>query len=282
MKTNVLLKNYTTFKIGGPAKYFKQVDTIEEMQETLHFANKKKIPFHILGRGSNSLFDDKGYNGLVILNKINTYTQDSNRFTVGAGFSFAYLGVKSARKGYGGLEFASGIPASVGGAIFMNAGANGKETRDHLEEVLFVTKEGKLISYKKQDLEFSYRSSSFQKMEGAIVSAIFSLQEMTNAREHQLEIVNYRRVTQPYNEPSIGCIFRNPQNGSAGQLIEESQLKGESVGGALISSIHANFIVNSANAKSEDVKQLIKLIQTKIKCDRGIDLESEIRIIPYV
>lgn len=281
-KQDIFLKNYTTFGIGGPARYFIEVRTIEDMQKAILHCRQNKLPYFILGKGSNSLFDDKGFNGLVILNKIDFIDRPaSGVFHVGAGYSFSLLGAQTAREGWSGLEFASGIPGSVGGAVYMNAGANGNETCQTLTHIDYVNEEGKLETLDRKNLSFSYRTSPFQSMRGAIVGATFTLTKEPTARQKQLEIISYRKKTQPLSEKSAGCIFRNPSCGHAGALIDQSSLKGHSVGGAKVSEIHANFIVNKGQATSADVINLIQTIQKQVKEKTGIELESEVRYIPY-
>lgn len=275
---NRAISDLTTFGIGGPARYSIDVATIEEMQAVIRECHQSKHPFFILGKGSNCLFDDRGLNGVLIVNKIDFI---EGEFRVGAGFSFSRLGALTARRGWSGLEFASGIPGSVGGAIFMNAGANGTETCDALAEVEFVDAQGNLHIYKKEALEFSYRHSSFQEMKGAIVAATFHLQPNDGARKRQLEIIDYRVATQPYGDKSAGCIFRNPAGAHAGALIEKSGLKGVRIGGAEVSPMHANFIVNRENASAEEIMTLVKLVKQKVKESTGYDLEEEVRFIPY-
>lgn len=276
------LKELCTFGIGGPAQYYVQVHTIEEMQQALLFCKVEKTPYFILGKGSNCLFDDRGFLGLIIHNKIDFKEETSSGiFHVGAGFNFSLLGSQTARLGWSGLEFASGIPGSVGGAVFMNAGANGQETCETLTTVDFLTPEGEFKILKKEELHFSYRTSSFQKMSGAIVGATFSLQQSSNARQKQIEIITYRKKTQPYGDKSAGCIFRNPVCSGAGALIDRTGLKGFQVGDAKVSEVHANFIVNAAEAKAADVLSLIEHIKKQVKIHTEIDLESEVRYIPY-
>lgn len=276
------LKDLSTFGIGGPAAYFSRVTTIQEMQETLASCYQNKTPFLVIGKGSNTLFDDRGYHGHVIHNKIDFFENPSpGLYHVGAGFSFALLGTRTAQAGFSGLEFASGIPASIGGAIFMNAGANGSETANKLVSVDFVQEDGTLVTIEKQDLEFGYRTSSFQSMKGAIVGATFKLSSSLTARQKQLEIITYRKNTQPYGEKSAGCVFRNPDCGSAGKLIEEADLKGLSVGGASVSDMHANFIINKENASAQDVLDLIEKVKCRVYEKHQVELESEIRIIRY-
>ncbi len=278
---NKLLSTLSTFGIGGPARFFAQAQDKEALQEMLAYAHKVGMPVHIVGKGSNSLFDDRGFNGLVILNRIDFLEHTDHVFRVGSGYSFARLGGVTARLGWSGLEFASGIPATVGGAVYMNAGANGKETADTLVEVGFVTEKGEFLVFQKEELYFGYRASSFQKWKGAIVEALFHLRPSEQAKADQKEILDYRLKTQPYGEKSAGCAFRNPEGDSAGRLIEASGLKGVKKGGATVSATHANFIVNEGEAKARDVLDLIAEIKETIYREKGIVLEEEIRYIPY-
>lgn len=279
---NKPMSELCTFGIGGPARYFVEVRTIAEMQQALLTCKQQALPYLILGKGSNCLFDDRGFNGLVILNKIDFCERPSPEvYHVGGGYSFSLLGSQSARHGFAGLEFASGIPGSVGGAVFMNAGANGTETCTALTSVDYVDEDGQLHLLPKEQLQFAYRTSSFQQMPGAIVGATFTLTPSTTARSKQLEIITYRKKTQPYNDPSAGCIFRNPVCGHAGAMIEKSGLKGTLSGGAKVSEVHANFIVNAGNATAHDVLELIEIVKQRVKATTGVELESEVRYIPY-
>ncbi|HSW87276.1 MAG TPA: UDP-N-acetylmuramate dehydrogenase [Rhabdochlamydiaceae bacterium] len=276
-----LLSGLSTFGIGGPARYFLEVHSIEEMQNALVSCFQEKIPYLVIGKGSNCLFDDRGFDGLVMLNKIHFCTFENESVHVGAGYSFSLIGVQTARKGWSGLEFASGIPGTVGGAVFMNAGANGHETCDCLIDVTYISESGELQTLPKEQLVFSYRSSSFQNRRGGIAAATFRLTLSPEARQKQLKIVDYRMHTQPYKDKSAGCVFRNPTQSAAGALIQQCGLKGLSIGGAQISSMHANFIVNMGNATAEHVLELAELVQRTVKEKTGIDLEMEIRRIPY-
>lgn len=278
LQNNRFLSEFSTFGIGGPISYFFEAHSVEEMKEALSWAQEKKLPYLILGKGSNSLFQDEGFPGLVILNKIDFLEWNMPYVRVGSGYSFSRLGIQTARKGWSGLEFASGIPASVGGAIFMNAGANGWSASDSLYSVLWLQEDGTVCSFLKEGLSFGYRTSSFQSMKGVIVEATFVLQPLSSARDTQLKILDYRCKTQPLKEKSAGCIFRNPEVYSAGFLIEKVGLKGLQIGGAKVSEIHANFIVNVGNATAHDVKKLIHEIQKRVKQETGIILEPEVRI----
>lgn len=279
---NKPLCEVSTLGIGGEANFYLEAKTIEDLKAAFLLCKDFKIPFFILGKGSNCLFADEGFNGLVIHNKIDFLKREEKGiYTAGAGYSFSLLGVQSAREGWSGLEFASGIPASVGGAVFMNAGANGAETKDSLLSVDFIDPEGNLRTYSREEFQFGYRFSSFQNLKGAIASATFSLNRSEKAREKQLEIVHYRKKTQPYSEKSAGCIFKNPPDFSAGQLIDSCGLKGFAIGGAEVSTLHANFLINAKNATSKDFQHLMGEIQKKVKEQKGILLEKEVRIIPY-
>ena len=279
---NISLKEYCTFGIGGPARYFVVVDTLAKMQETVRFCYENKFKLMVIGKGSNCLFDDKGFNGVVILNKI-TFCKEiqEGTFHVGAGYSFALLGTQTARKGFEGLEFASGIPASVGGAIYMNAGANKKETSLVLSSVDYVDEKGDLMTLNKSDLTFSYRYSSFQKMKGAIVGATFILNKNPEARKKQIEIFNSRKKSQPYGDKSAGCVFLNPECEHAGALIDRCGLKGTFYGNAQVSTLHGNFLINAGGATSDDMKGLVEFVKKSVKEQTSIELECELRYIPY-
>lgn len=280
LETARSLSELSTFRIGGPARLFVEVRTLEEMKEALLYCRQNHLAFFILGKGSNCLFHDRGFDGLVIANHITFCERRFPDVHVGAGYSFSLLGSQTAKEGWGGLEFASGIPGTVGGAIYMNAGANGADTSQTLKEVTFLTDEGTLLALKREELQFGYRFSSFQQKRGAIISALFTLFPSEGAKEKQQALIAHRQRTQPYRDPSAGCVFRNPAGHFAGALIESSGLKGARVGGAEVSSLHANFIVNRGGASAEDVLKLAALIQRQVKEKSGVELELELRSIP--
>lgn len=278
-QANKSLSQLSTFGIGGPARFFAEVQKIEELQSHLKYCHEQKLPFFIVGKGSNCLFDDRGFDGLVILNKIAFCQFEWPIVHVGAGYSFSLLGTQTARKGWSGLEFASGIPGSVGGAVYMNAGASGVETCEALIEVTYVDERGDLEILKRDQIAFSYRSSIFQKRRGAIAAAKFQLTPSEEARKKQLTIIDYRTRTQPYSDKSAGCVFRNPQSHSAGALIQQCGLKGKRIGGAEVSTMHANFIVNKGDATSQDVRELAEEVKRTVKEKTGVELEMEVRYI---
>lgn len=278
---NKPLSELSTFGIGGPARLFIEAREISFLKELIVYCYQEKLPYMVIGKGSNCLFSDRGFDGLVILNKIAFLEHSGIEVYVGAGYSFSLLGVQMARKGLSGLEFASGIPATVGGAIYMNAGAGGSEVKDVLTEVTYITEEGELLHLQREKLQFSYRTSSFQGKKGAIAAARFQLKPVLEARQKQLEIITYRTRTQPYGDKSAGCVFRNPSGESAGALIEKCGLKGAKIGGAEVSSLHANFIVNKKDASAQDVLALANHVKKNVKEKAGVDLEMEIRVISY-
>lgn len=275
-----LLSKYSTFGIGGPASYFAVVSSIQELQEAFAFARKTGLSIHLLGKGSNSLFSDKGFDGLVLLCKIDHSSIEGTEVRAGAGKSFAHLGIQTAKEGLSGLEFAAGIPAAVGGAIVMNAGAGGHELASVIKSVTFLSFSGELRVFTRDELDFSYRTSPFQQMRGAIVEATFSLFREKEAKERQKSLLSYRMSTQPYSEKSCGCIFRNPAGRSAGALIDACGLKGRTEGGAAVSELHANFIVNRGGATAEEVLSLARKVQECVKEQTGVELELELRIVP--
>lgn len=279
-KQSIRLSELTTLGIGGPTRYYVEVHSVEECVKAIEECRQKNLPFFILGKGSNCLFSDDGFEGLTLHIKIDSFEeQQPGIFKVGAGFSFSLLGTRTAREGWGGLEFATGIPASVGGAVYMNAGANGQETCDTLIAVEFLHKDGSIELIQNEDLIFGYRTSPFQKREGVILSATFKLTPSPIARTRQQELFQYRKKTQPYHEKSAGCVFRNPEGLSAGALIENEGFKGCTFGGAAVSEMHGNFFVNREGASCAEFLKLVEKVENGIFEKTGVKLEREIRVI---
>ncbi|WP_348663020.1 UDP-N-acetylmuramate dehydrogenase [Chlamydia vaughanii] len=281
VRRSVWLSKYSTFRIGGPANYFKEIHSISEAQQVIHFLHSENYPFIIVGKGSNCLFDDQGFDGFVLFNSIQgkEFLSDTT-VKVYSGMSFSHLGKTLSSSGYSGLEFAVGIPGSVGGAVFMNAGIGDQDVASVLESVEVINAEGEICSYTPQQLDFGYRKSRFQTRKEFILSATFKISRNSGALQLAKDLLQRRLASQPYQQPSAGCIFRNPPGDSAGKLIDEAGLKGLSLGGAQISPKHANFIVNTGRATAYEVKQLIQMVRDKLQ-SQGINLEEEIRIIPY-
>lgn len=280
-----MLSKHSTWGIGGPARWFVEVFTKEEMLEVHKRSIEQGIPLFVLGRGSNCLFDDRGFDGMVVLNSMSKLEDlGEGRFQVGSGFRFDHLGVKASKDGWSGLEFAAGIPGTVGGAVYMNAGSNNQQTSDVLVEVEYLDSRGNLHVLVKESEEFDYRKSPFQVMQQpvVVVSALFQLERSDLSRSRVMEYMDRRRQTQPLLEKSAGCVFRNPGQGqpSVGYLIEHLGMKGLAIGGASVSQVHGNFLINADDCKCADMLQLIQEIKARIKEATGIDVEEEICYVP--
>lgn len=282
IKENIPLSDFSTFKIGGPARFFGVIQQPGDASWSFQWAAERAIKTLVIGKGSNSLFDSRGFNGLVLLNKLSFVDPIfKNQIRAGSGASFPLLGTRVCRQGYSGLEFAAGIPATVGGAVYMNAGASKSDIASCLDSVRFIDMQGSFREYKVADLKLGYRTSLFQSLSGFITDATFNLTKDDQAKDLQQQIVEYRYRTQPYNMPSCGCIFRNSSDVPSSKLIDELGLKGFSIGGAQISTLQANFIVNKGEATSNDVLALIEHVKAKAMQERGVLLEEELRVISY-
>ena len=296
IKQNVSLLNYTTFRIGGKAKYFFIADKKEDLIRSVLMAKKINLPFFILGQGSNLLVSDKGYNGLVIKIENKKYKIKNNKIITEAGMPFAPLVSLAKTNNLTGLEWGIGIPGTVGGAVYGNAGAFKKSISDNVTQVeVFDSNTKKTKIFKNKECKFKYRESIFKNKKNLIIlSAEFKFKK-NNQREIQKLIqkyLNYKKSKQPLNYPSAGSIFKNTPNFSAGELIERSGLMGKKIGGAQISKKHANFIINLGNvhpvrntisngAKAKDVFKLIKLIKKQVKKKFKINLEEEIQYLGF-
>jgi len=285
IKRNVSLARYTTFKIGGPAKYFFVAKTKEDLISAIKVAKEFNLPFFILGGGSNLLVADKGYKGLVINFQFSIFNFQKTKIVAGAGLPLGKLVNAAMEKGLTGLEWAIGIPGTVGGAIRGNAGAFENSMADIVKTVeVLNSKNLKTKIFKNKDCQFGYRESIFKKDKNLIIfSAILQLKK-GNKKKIKNEIkknLEQRKKTQSLNFPSAGSIFKNPKNFYAGDLIERCGLKEKRIGNARISEKHANFIINLGQGKAKDVKKLIKIIKQKIKKKFGVKLEEEIQLLGF-
>jgi UDP-N-acetylmuramate dehydrogenase len=284
VKENERLEKYTTIKIGGPADIFVEPSSIDQLIKVMEIVKKHNIPWRAIGRGSNLLVSDEGIRGVVIrLGKgLDHLTINGETIIVGGGYSVVALSTMISRKGLSGLEFASGIPGSVGGAVYMNAGAHGSDISKILTRARILFEDGTIEWLSNEEMEFSYRTSVLQtKRPGIVIEAEFALKK---GDKDQIVAVmqknkEYRKETQPWDSPCAGSIFRNPLPHYAGQLIEQAGLKGYSIGGAKISEMHGNFIVNTGGATANDVLSLINHIKKVIKEKFNIEMETEVEII---
>ncbi|EJL31038.1 UDP-N-acetylmuramate dehydrogenase [Brevibacillus sp. BC25] len=281
--TDEPLANHTTWRIGGPADLLIQPKDKASLQKALQIIHRHEIPWSVIGRGSNLLVRDRGIRGAVlkVAEGLSHCEFKGEEVCVGAGYSMIRLAVETGKVGLTGMEFAGGIPGTVGGAVYMNAGAHGSDLSRILidAEILFENGESKVLS--NEELSFSYRTSLLQKQKGIVLEARFQLR-MGDRKEIAATLAankERRRNTQPLQMPCAGSVFRNPPNDHAGRLIEAAGLKGYRVGGAQISEKHSNFIVNCGGATAADVLTLIDHVRSTILEKNGIDLHPEVLVV---
>ncbi|WP_166243836.1 UDP-N-acetylmuramate dehydrogenase [Paenibacillus turpanensis] len=277
---NERLSGHTTWKIGGPADIFVIPGSKEGLQTTIRLLHKHQLPWKVIGRGSNMLVSDKGFRGAIIKlgGGMEGLRFEGTDVIAGGSYSFIKLSVMAGKEGLTGLEWAGGIPGTVGGAVYMNAGALGSDVSRILKSAEVLLETGELVRYEAQDFEFAYRHSVLHGKKGIVTEATFGL-AYGDRREIAAAMAAYkdRRLrTQPLQLPSAGSVFRNPEGNYAAKLIEEAGLKGTSIGGAEISTQHANFIVNHGHATAEDVLSLIRLIQRTVYEKFGVQLHPEV------
>lgn len=278
-----LLAKHTSFRIGGPAELMVFPRTREELAAILRLAKELAIAPRILGAGTNVLAPDEGVRGLVIVTRdtlMGLELISPTHIAAMAGMTLAQAANFAARNRLSGLEFAHGIPGTVGGGIYMNAGAYGGEMRDVAVRTEFMYLDGTTEIFEGDAQGFAYRMSAFQKRKGVIVRTEFALQpaEETEIYARMKELAEKRRASQPLELPSAGSTFKRPQIGYAAALIEQAGLKGLSVGGAAVSEKHAGFIVNRAGASAADVLALVRLVQERVFDATGVRLEPEVRL----
>ena len=290
VRVDEIMKSHTSFRVGGPADLFAEPKDTEEIAALISAAKALKIPFFLMGNGSNLVISDEGIEGLVIhLGETFSHIEsepdpndpEKELVRVTAGTLLTRLSSFATKSGLAGLEFASGIPGSVGGAVFMNAGAYDHDMSEVVEEVSCITKDGQVKTVRKEDLDFSYRNSVFMKEGGIVTEALLSLSR-GNAEEISSKVREYtekRTKSQPLNFPSAGSMFKRPVGHYTGALIEQCGLKGTCVGGAQVSEKHAGFVINKGDATASDIDGLVKKIQSEVKAKFDVDLEREVRFI---
>ena len=279
---NEPMRNHTTFKIGGVADIFVKINDTEELKFLLDLASKKKVQVSVIGNGSNVLVKDKGIRGIVVkLNFNEIINEDNGILSVGAGVLLSKLARVAKEEGFAGIEFASGIPGNFGGAVYMNAGAYGEQISDKIIETTYIDEKGQINTIKKEEQEFSYRKSIFQRKKWIILSGKIQLEkgDRDKIKNMMEEYSKSRREKQPLNMPNAGSIFKRGEGFITAKLIDECGLKGYRIGEAEISTLHAGFIVNKGNATAEDVLKLMQYIKEKVKEKFNVNIEPEIRII---
>lgn len=284
IKENERMSKYTTFKIGGNARVIIKVTNNEGLIDILAKCKDYQIPVFVLGKGSNLLVSDNGIEGVVIkLDGVFAQIKmlDDETISCGAGVTLAKLSSYACEHGLSGLEFAWGIPGSVGGAVYMNAGAYGGEMKDVLSSCTHIDKENKSGAFGVCQMELGYRHSIYADNGYVITGAVLRLHKDSpvEIRKRMDDYMNRRKTKQPIEFPSAGSVFKRPEGNFAGTLIQESGLKGKQIGGAQVSEKHAGFIINKGEATCKDVLDLIEYIKNTVKENSGIELECEIKPI---
>ena len=283
---NEPMSNHTSFRIGGPADLIVFPETKAEIQKALLMCKENALPYFIMGKGSNLLVKDAGYSGVIIAlskNYESIQLLDKNNISAGAGISLSKLAGFAMDNSLAGLEFASGIPGSLGGAVFMNAGAYGGEMKDVITSVDLLDENGSEMAMTNEQMEFGYRTSFIQKNDGKyiVLGANMRLEtgDVESIKAKSMELNMRRKDKQPLDLPSAGSAFKRPEGYFAAKLIDDAGLRGFSYGGAMVSQKHCGFIVNFNSATADDVITLVRMVKEKVYQQFEIELESEIRII---
>ena len=278
IKYNEPLSKYTTYKVGGNAKVVAFPNDILCLKELLKLIKEYRIEYKVIGNGSNLLFSSKEYDGIIIiLSNLNEISINNNQLICESGASSIMAAIKASNSGLSGLEFLTGIPGSIGGAVYMNAGAYGNDIQSVINSIKVLNNNLEIVTLTKDMLDFSYRKSLLQEKDYICLEATFDLKStnkdiiLNKINEYKIK----RKNSQPLEYPSAGSVFRNPTNNYAGKLIEETGLKGMKIGGAEVSTKHANFIINKDNATPEDIYNLINLVHRKVFEKHNIDLKIE-------
>ncbi|MDO4614541.1 MAG: UDP-N-acetylmuramate dehydrogenase [Lachnospiraceae bacterium] len=281
--TDELMKQHTTFRIGGPADLFVMPGSAKDVMKVLAVLRNNHIPYFIMGNGSNLLVSDEGYRGCVVQigSRMSEIREEDGILECGAGALLSQIAAAARAESLAGFEFASGIPGTLGGACVMNAGAYGGEMKDVLAGVTVLDKEGNVQKYAVDELELGYRTSRLLKEESIVLSAKIRLEkgdpEEILAKTEELR--RKRVEKQPIEMPSAGSTFKRPEGYFAGKLIEDAGLRGFGIGGAQVSEKHCGFVVNSGDATAADVQALITEIQCRVYEMAGVDLETEVRFL---
>ena len=283
VRINEPMKNHTTFKIGGPAQYYVTPESVTQIQEVVSLCRDMNIPLHVIGNGSNILVGDDGVDGVVLalFNTFSDYEIKDNVITAQAGMSLIKLAVIALREGLTGLEFASGIPGSVGGAVYMNAGAYDGQMKDVVTSVTVLDEAGNIRILGRDELDMGYRTSAVAKHNMIVLQVIIELKagDKEQIKDRMNQLSELRKQKQPLEYPSAGSTFKRPEGYFAGKLIADAGLKGYSIGGAAVSEKHAGFVVNMGGATAKDVVELTDYIKKRIIEQFGVTLELEIKKI---
>lgn len=277
------MKKHTTFRVGGNADYFVMPKTVQEVKEAVALCRAHDMDYYVVGNGSNLLVSDAGYRGAIIqiYNEMNQIEIDGTTVKVQAGALLSKIGSAALKAGLTGFEFAAGIPGTVGGAVVMNAGAYGGETKDILKSATVLTQDGEVLTLYNRELELGYRTSVIAKKGYIVLEAEYELQEGdVETIRATMDDLKTRRVTkQPLEYPSAGSTFKRPEGYFAGKLIQDAGLRGYRVGGAMVSEKHCGFVINAEDATASDVLELIHQISDKVYEQFGVRLEPEVKVL---
>ena len=276
------MKNHIYFKVGGPADILLTPTSIDQLSETVKVCNENNIPYYIIGNGSNLLVKDGGIRGVVItLTKLDKIQSKGNLIKAEAGVLLKDVSERAVENSLTGFEFACGIPGSIGGAVFMNAGAYDGEIKNVILEAEVLDSDGNIIILNRDELDLGYRTSKVMKENFIVLSAIFQLElgDKEKIQDRVNELTRKREEKQPLEYPSAGSTFKRPEGYFAGKLIQDAGLKGYSIGGASVSEKHSGFVINKGGATAKDILNLIEHIQNEVKKQFGVDLHPEVRIL---
>ena len=281
VKIDEPMKMHTTFRVGGPADFFVLPQTREEIRDIIRLCRHENVPYYIIGNGSNLLVGDRGYRGVIlqISRKMNEIEVKGGKITAQAGALLSQIAAKALEAGLAGVEFASGIPGTLGGACMMNAGAYGGEMREVLASVTAMTQEGEFVCLRADELEMGYRTSVFAKKGYIVLEADIFLEagDKEAIRERMEDLKQKRNEKQPLEYPSAGSTFKRPEGYFAGKLIEDAGLRGFQVGGAQVSEKHCGFVVNKDQATAGDVMELMRQVSERVESKFGVRLEPEVK-----
>ncbi|CEN96803.1 UDP-N-acetylenolpyruvoylglucosamine reductase [[Clostridium] sordellii] len=280
---NEPMKNHISFKVGGPADFLLKPKTEDEIKRLIEFLKNENIPYIVIGNGSNLLVKDGGIRGVVIkiADNFNKFEIEDTKVIAQSGALLSFMGKAILNKSLTGFEFAAGIPGTLGGAIAMNAGAYGGEMKDIVKSVRLMDSKGNIIELSNKEMEFEYRRSLISKSDYIVLSAIMELKEgnFDEIKGYMKELTKSRVTKQPLNLPSAGSTFKRPEGHFAAKLIEDSGLKGLTLGGARVSEKHSGFVVNIGDAKAKDIIELINVVKSTVYSKFGVMLEEEVKIL---
>ncbi len=274
------MSRHTTFRVGGTADFFVEIGSPEELLDIINYLTETDRSYFILGNGSNLLVGDKGYEGVILHlgERFNSITVEGNTITAQAGALLSTVAKTAAKNGLSGMEFAAGIPGTIGGAVVMNAGAYEGEMKQIITKVTVMTREGEILELDNETMEFGYRTSIIKNRPFVVLSAVISLEkgDMASIQSKMDDFNNRRRSKQPLEYPSAGSTFKRPEGYYAGKLIMDAGLRGYRVGGAQVSEKHCGFIINVGNATAADISELMDEVIEKVEKQFSVTLEPEI------